>query len=115
MTTHLLSHGAMTDNVTVAGNLNVDAATTTGLTFGYTAGFIITGTSTGRSTVAAGTVTLTDDATNWVYESGSTVAVNSGATPTSARILYKVTTASGVITAIIDYRGAIVTGKTSFS
>ena len=115
MTTHLLSYGAMTADLTVSGNLNIDPATTTGLTFGFTAGFIITGTSTGRAVVAAGTVTLTDDATNWVYESGATVAVNSGANPVSARILYKVTTVSGVITAIVDYRGAIVTDKTSFS
>lgn len=114
MTTRLLSYGAQTDDLTVGGNLNVNAATTTGLTFGYTAGYIVTGTGTGRSIVAAGTVTLTDDATNWVYEDGSSVSTNSGTTPTGNRILYKVTTASGVITDIVDYRGAIVTSVTGF-
>ena len=114
MTTHVLSYGAQTENLTLAGTFSFDPATTTGLTFGHTDGYIITGTGSGRAVVAAGTLTLTDDATNWIYENGSVLAVNSGAAPTLARILYKITTASGVITAIIDYRGAIVTDKTSF-
>jgi hypothetical protein len=113
MTTHLLSYGTMADNLTMSGSFSVNPVTTTGLTFGYTGGIIVAFDV--RTVVVAGTVSLTDDATNWVYENGSTVSANSGASPTLSSILYKVTTASGVITAIVDYRGALVTNKTSFT
>ena len=115
MVTTVLSYGALSDDLTLAGSFSQDAATTTGLTFGLTDGYIITGTGSGRVTVAAGTLTMGDDATNWIYEAGETLGSNTGATPSIARVLYKVTTASGVITAVIDYRGCIVTDKTSFT
>lgn len=113
MVTHTLSYGVALENAGFSGAFCVDAATTTGLTFGYTAGYIVSGS--GRSAVAAGTKTLTDNATNWIYTAGAAVSVNSGANPTGNTVLYKVTTASGVITAIVDYRGALVTTKTSFT
>ena len=113
MATHFVTYGVANENAGFSGSFGVDAATTTGLTFGYTAGYIV-GIS-GRTDVSAGTVSLTDDATNWVYTTSSSVATNSGSAPTLATVLYKVVTASGAITSIIDYRGAIVTDKTSFS
>jgi hypothetical protein len=113
MVTRTLSYGVALENAGFSGAFSVDAATTTGLTFGYTAGYIVS--ILGRTNVVAGTVTLTDNATNWIYTAGASVAVNSGANPTGNTVLYKVTTASGVITAIVDYRGALVTNKVSFT
>lgn len=96
----------------MGGNFAVDQTTTTGLTFGLRAGVIVQGT--GRTAVVAGTLTLTDNATNWVCIGGTAVVVNSGATPNKGSILYKVITVSGVITTITDLRGCIVTAETSF-
>lgn len=82
-----------------------DPATTTGLTFGYQAGQLTT--STGALTIAAGTEALTDDDVNFVYVSGT--LVSSAVTTTAATyMLYRVTTASGVITLIEDLRGTVV-------
>ena len=112
MTQRLLTYGTMVQDLPMGGQFAVNADTTTGLTFGFRAGTHIAADV--RTAVSAGTVTLTDDATNWVHFSGATVAVNGGANPTRGGVLYKVTTASGVITAIVDYRGCIVTEETAF-
>ncbi len=112
MTQRLLTYGTMVQDLPMGGNFSVDADTTTGLTFGLQAGVIVKGDT--RDAVAAGTVALTDDETNWVYISGTVVATNSGANPNKAELLYKVVTASGIITTITDLRGCIVTTETSF-
>jgi hypothetical protein len=113
MVTKVLTYGRMVENLPFSGNLSIDADTTTGLTLGYTAGYIVNKST--RTAVSAGTVALTDDATNWIYEDKTVVLVNAGAAPTLATILYKVITASGIITSITDYRGATVTDKVSFT
>lgn len=112
MTQHLNTFGTLVQTLPFGGNFSVDATTTTGLTFGMRAGVIVSGQA--RTALVAGTVALTDDATNWVHILGSAVAVNSGASPDAGGLLYKVVTVSGVITAITDLRGAIVTEETSF-
>jgi hypothetical protein len=110
--TRILSYGVIAGGLIFSGNNSVDAATTTGITLGYTAGYDMVNSV--RNTIAAGTIVLTDDATNWVYSTGSGILANAGAAPTDARVLYKVTTVSAAITAIVDYRSAIVTDATSF-
>ncbi len=112
MTQHLNTTGVMMELLGMSGNFAIDEATTTGLTLGYFAGvYIITSSVT---QIAAGTIALTDDATNWVTCTSGGVSANSGANPTVPDVLYKVTTASGVITAIVDVRGAIVTQEILF-
>jgi hypothetical protein len=102
----------MVSGTDVSGNMSIDADTTTGLTLGYTAGYTVAGGV--RSAVSAGTVSLTDDDVNWVTAAG-TPTVNIGDSPSSNVLLYKVTTASAAITEIIDYRGALITNKASFT
>lgn len=93
----------------VNGGINakftVNPATTTGLTFGYNGGeYAFNGEVI---TVAAGTVTLTDDATNIVQllAQGAVSAVTLG--NETELPLYQVVTASGAITGITDLRAAI--------
>lgn len=112
MTQHLITYGPLVQDLPIGGQFAVDQTTTTGLTFGFRSGLKVTGDT--RVVIATGTVALTDDATNWVHITASTVTVNSGATPTEGHLLYKVITASGVITTITDLRGCIVTVETSF-
>ena len=103
MTTKPLSYGAVI-NSQVNGQFLLDPATTTGLTFGFKLGRFSNGPT--AVSVSAGTVALTDDATNIVQVSkvGTVTAVVSGAE--SQNVLYKVTTVSGVITAIVDLRSS---------
>lgn len=103
MVTRILSYGA-TVNSTLNSQYILDPATTTALTFGYKVGQFAKGV-TGVETVA-GTVSLTDDATNIVaVDNGGTVtAVVSGTE--IGNTLFKVVTASGVITDITDLRQA---------
>lgn len=77
---------------------------TTGLTWGYYGG------TWGGLTVAAGTLTLTNAATNYVVVLRSTGAISTSTTTTNwndaglyARV-YQITTAGGVITAVVDAR-----------
>lgn len=94
-----LSYGAVIDSH-VNSNFLVNAATTTGLTFGIKAGETIDGVTI--NTVAADTVALADDTANQlVFVSGAGFAVGSG-----DFLLYEVTTASGAITVITDRRAA---------
>lgn len=78
--------------------------TTTGLTWGYLGG------RWGGTSIAAGTVTLTDAATNYVVAHRETGAVSVATTTTNwddaslyAR-LYQLTTAGGLVTAEQDHR-----------
>ena len=86
------------------GDLAVDNELTTGLTFAFTAGVSVDGDT--ASTIAAGTLTLADDDTSVVYRLGTTVDhALEDAEPDESIRLYTVTTASSVITAIVDTRG----------
>ena len=89
----------------VHSGLIVDAATTTGLTFGFKAGILLARTPV---TVAAGTVTLADDTTNFVYIQSDAVADGTSVPSDATHLLYEVVTASGVITTITDLRGVLV-------
>lgn len=88
------------------GDLAVDNLLTTGLTFAYTAGVFVEDNT--FATIAAGTEALTDDATNIVFRQDSTIgSAVSGSEPNESMRLYTVTTASGVITDIVDTRGHV--------
>lgn len=89
----------------------LDPATTTGLTLGFTAGFNSLGSTV--NAIAASTVTLVDDATNWVHLHET--FIDASVLPSLPSVLYKVVTASGVITSITDHRGTIPTNKTAFT
>jgi hypothetical protein len=94
-----LSYGAVIDSH-VNSNFLVNAATTTGLTFGVKAGEIINGVLV--TAVGAGTIALADDTVDQlVFISAGVLALGSG-----DFLLYEVTTASGVITVINDKRAA---------
>lgn len=94
-----LTYGVINDSK-IGSMFALDPATTTGLTFGYKAGTF--SNALASVVVSAGTVTLTDDATNEVnMTSGGAVSANG-----AGGVLYDVTTASGVITAITDKRGS---------
>lgn len=77
---------------------------TTGLTWGYYGGVY------NGNTVSAGTVTLTDDADNYIVVERATGAVSAtdGSdalyADTDYAALYKVTTASGAVTGVVDMR-----------
>jgi hypothetical protein len=85
----------------------VNPATTTGLTFGYIGGRL------DSTSVANGTVTLADSATNYVVANRSTGAVTVSAATTNWDLqtsymrLYKVVTASGAISSYEDHRTAL--------
>lgn len=97
-----LTHLGAVSRSTINDKFKYDPATTTGLTFGFDGATYALGPN--PVIVAAGTVLLTDDATNIVEVSSggvvSAVVIGSeGQVP-----LYKVVTASGVITTITDLR-----------
>lgn len=112
MTTRILSHGRMVEDLPMSGQFNMDADTTTGLTFGFTGGVFINADI--REVVVAGTVTLVNG-TNWIQFLGSEVSATVGDNPIRGTVLYKVVAAGGEITAITDLRGAIITTTTAFS
>lgn len=92
------------DAVSVAGAYGKRHAVTTGLTWGYY------GSIYNTVTVADGTVALTDNATNYIVAhrttgavSASTATTNWNTVATYAK-LYKVTTASGLVTDEEDHR-----------
>lgn len=83
----------------------VDPDTTTGLTWGYLGG------RWGGFVVTTGTLSLTDNAENYVVVERSTGAITAATTTTNwdnltayARVFH-LTTLSGVVSAIRDYRG----------
>jgi len=76
---------------------------TTGLTWGYYGGLF------NGNTIADGTVSLTDDSANYVVVLRSSGVVSASATDTNSlnvlyAKLYKVTCASGLVSAVIDQR-----------
>lgn len=82
-----------------------DPATTVGLDYGYKAG---NGRSFSGSVefVAAGTITLTDNADNWVYydPNAEDVETSVDGAPFGSFVMARVTTAAGEITEIADRR-----------
>jgi len=104
-----LSYGAMAQDLQVNGGFAINPATTTGLTLGYLGCDFSYGIT--EVEAAAGTVALTDDTTNYVKVSRSNGAVTAytvNEADTALAHLYTVTTASGVITGITDYRSVPV-------
>jgi hypothetical protein len=99
-----LSFGAVL-NSTLHNRFKVNPATTTGLTFGMNAGIVVEGQTV--TSIVAGTVALTDDAVNyvWVTTGGFQVGLTG---VQGVNMLYRVTAASGAITQIEDFRGAVV-------
>lgn len=87
----------------ISSQLKLDASTTTGLTFGYKAGYA-QGDSA-NNLIAAGTVTLTDNTINYIYIKNLDIASSTTVPTTFDDMLYRVTTASGAITVIEDLRG----------
>lgn len=90
---------------------SIDQSATSGLVLGHTGGINTVGSTI--YTIPAGTVTLSDDETNWVYVAQD--GVFAGISPAIPGVLYKVVVASGAITSITDARGAIPTNKTAFT
>lgn len=89
--------------LTMSNTLNENSATCTGLTWGYTGGLLRNDTT--LVTVAAGTVSLTDDTTNYVEVDSAGVVYVVASAFTSGRIpLRTVVTASGVQGASTDKR-----------
>lgn len=91
------------DALSAVGVFGRRHAGTSGLTWGYYGGLY------NGNAVADGTVSLTDDADNYVVAHGSTgvVSVSIGTTNWNAstyRRLYKVTTAGGAVTDVVDHR-----------
>lgn len=90
-----------------------DSTTTTGLTWGYYGGAKLKSDGT-IVLISAGTVTLTDNATNYIYATDAGVVTVTTSAPTgwpaplasNATALYEVVTANGVVTSYIDYRTA---------
>lgn len=95
---------------TLYGN---DATTSTGLTWGYYGGAKRKADGT-IVLIAAGTVALTDNATNYIYATDAgvvtVVTVAPGGWPAplaaDATALYEVTTVGGFVTNVVDYRTA---------
>jgi hypothetical protein len=84
-----------------------NVSTTTGLTYGYHGGPVFT--SGAFSMIADGTVALTDNATNYVERTiDGTVSKNTSAFSAGSLPMAKVTTVSGAITTLQDFRGADV-------
>lgn len=78
-----------------------------GLTFAVKAGLYTSGDTS--TEIAADTVVLTDDATNYVWlDSTNAIAGGTSIDSDAKAILFEVTTASGVITAVEDLRGVIL-------
>lgn len=92
------------ETVSVAAIYGKKQSTTTALTWGYYGGLYR------GNTVADGTVTLTNNATNYIVVARSSGAVSVSTATTNwndstnyARV-YKVTTASGLVTDVVDHR-----------
>lgn len=111
MTTRVLSYGRIVEDLPMSGQFDVDADTTTGLTFGFTAGTFINASE--RTVVTAGTVTLSNG-TNWITVIDEVVTQNVGNNPIRGTVLYKIAASGGAITSITDMRGAIITNTISF-
>ncbi len=81
----------------------VEGSTTTGLTFGYSSGIV---SQQVPVTVAAGTVALTNNATNYVYLTDAPAVAAATSIPGSGvlYVLYEVVTSGGAITTITDFR-----------
>ena len=109
--TRLTTESEIVMNTQFAGNFSIDRQTTAGLTLGINAGVNTSGATIHN--IAATTVDLTDDATNYVFLAQDTIAA-SPTVPDVPGTLYKVTTASGAITAIEDHRGAVPSNKSTF-
>lgn len=102
------------ETLSAAGIFGKKQPTTTGLIWGYYGGRY------NGNTVADGTVTLSDDATNYVVVAKASGVVSSSTSNTNwnnntdyAR-LYQVTTASGVASAVVDSRfdtGGLLNGS----
>lgn len=107
MTQRLLPYGRMVEDMPMTGHFSIDADTTTGLTFGWNHGLYNKNGSV--VTIAAGTVALTDNDTNYISISNVTDTIVADTTaPAGGPALYKITTASGVITAVVDYRLSVI-------
>lgn len=102
MTFKVKANSAVIDTY-MATTCKTDPSTTTGLTFGYTAG--LTSDDDTSSIIAAGTLTLVDNDTNYVYVNQGSIAVATTLPGTISDLCYIVTTASGAITDIEDTRG----------
>ncbi len=87
----------------IYGMFQYDADTSTGLTFGYTAG-IVNPSGTNPVDVAAGTVVLADNDTNFVYLTGSSVAAGTTVATDAIAMMYEVVTSGGAVTTITDLR-----------
>lgn len=80
-----------------------DVAATSGLTYGYLGGIVITGGALTK--VAGGTIALTNNATNYVERTGAgVVSVNTSGWTSGKYAMAKVVTASGAITSVEDWR-----------
>lgn len=90
------------------GNFQVNADGFTGLTFAWQAGQI---TGSSSTTIAAGTIAMADDDVNYVYVESGAVATDVTIPATDVRLLWEVTTASGVITAVADLRDVLSIGN----
>ena len=106
MVTKLSSKSAVLNDTPFYGDLAPDPATTTGLTFGYTAS---TEVSIGTVTnYAAGTELLTDNQASILYRENGVIAHALVASePAQSKGLYLITTAAGAITVVTDIRGAL--------
>ncbi len=94
-------------NTTVNGKFTVDMGTTTGLTFGVTAGdYQINGEPV---EVPAQTITLADNTDDQlVLFSRNNGGLSLNNTDTGVVAIYKVSTSSGAITSITDLRSAYI-------
>lgn len=88
----------------LANNFAQDPDTTTGLTYGFRSGIVMTSGS--LVTVAAGTLAITDNTTTLVYLDlvDNTVKQTTGAAPSNILKLATLTTVAGEITAVVDSR-----------
>lgn len=85
------------------GDFGQDLSTTSGLTFGYKAGTLRNDNTI--VSVSAGTVSLTDDTTNYIeVDSSGTVSANTSGFTSGQIPLYEVVTASGSISSVTDKR-----------
>jgi hypothetical protein len=93
-----------TETLSAAGIFGKRHPVTTGLTWGYYGGRY------NGNTISDGTITLADASENWVVVERATGVVSSSvgtdslAADTNYAALYKVTTAGGVVTAVLDLR-----------
>lgn len=107
MVTKISSKSAVLNDTPFYGDMAPDPATTTGLTFGYTASIeVLIGDVT---TFSAGTEALADDATSIIFREAGVIGSSLvGVEPASSKGLFIITTASGIITDVKDIRGALI-------